>query len=289
MDNMELVIKTDLAKIPKAIEFNFDQIKAAASEALSKYQGRVVTEDGIRDAKKDKAALNAFRTALEDERKRIKKLCLSPYDAFEKQIKELVGMVDEPLLAIDGQIKAFDEQKKEDKQAQISAFYHSKIGSLDAVLPFEKFFNPRWLNATYKMADIEKELSDAIFKAQNDIRIINAMGLECGQQMLDVYLRTLDMSAAMAEKTRWEEQQERLKKYEAEQKKAAEEMNELAGMDDLPQPEHEPVRPATIESSEELKTLAVILPDTSAAFRHEMHNLCAKYGIKARNATKEDF
>lgn len=291
MDNMELVIKTNLEKIPKAIEFNFDQIKAAAAEALSKYQGRVVTEDGIKDAKKDKAALNAFKSALDDERKRIKKLCLSPYEAFEKQIKELVGMMDTPLLAIDSQIKAFDEQKKADKQAEILAFYQSKIGVLDTLLPFEKFFNPRWLNVSYKMADIEKELSDAIFKADNDIRIINKMGLECSQQMLDVYIRTLDMSAAMAEKTRWEEQQAKLKELESAQRKEEPKTVVIDGMpghdlsdakpgDHIVFSGYDESAPMPFDEPEQLKTIKVIFYDTSEAFRHEMKALTDKYGIR---------
>ena len=44
----------------------------------------VYTADQIKDAKKDRAKLNKFVTALEDKRKEIKKQVMQPYTAFEK-------------------------------------------------------------------------------------------------------------------------------------------------------------------------------------------------------------
>src|SRR5574344_298476 len=103
---MELIMTTDLEKsLPQKIDFNYEAIKAELSEKLERYNSLVVTEDSVSAAKKDKAALNKLKTALEDRRKEVKKDCLRPYEEFEQKIKELVGMIDAPVLAIDGQIK----------------------------------------------------------------------------------------------------------------------------------------------------------------------------------------
>ena len=160
---MELAVKTDLEReLPKRIDFNYEQLKGQLAEKLTRYQGLVVTEDGIKEAKADKTALNKLRTALDEKRKEVKKDCMRPYEDFEAKVKELISMVDQPMLAIDKQIKTFDERKKEEKRAEIVGLFQEKIGSLAALLPFEKFFNSRWLNVTYKMSDIQKELSDSI-------------------------------------------------------------------------------------------------------------------------------
>ena len=84
---MEFLIKTDLKTIPEKIDFNFEEMKAELSDKLAAYNALVVTEDSIKSAKADKANLNKLRTAVEDKRKEIKKLCLAPYECFEKQCK----------------------------------------------------------------------------------------------------------------------------------------------------------------------------------------------------------
>lgn len=292
---MELIMTTDLEKsLPQKIDFNYEAIKAELSEKLERYNSLVVTEDSVSAAKKDKAALNKLKTALEDRRKEVKRDCLRPYEDFEQKIKELVGMIDAPVLAIDGQIKAFDEIKREEKRASIEAFFAENIGDLAPLLPFDKVFDLRWLNATYKIEDVQKEITDRIFKTRNDIGIIKAMNLSGEQQVLDVYLRTLDMSAALAEKTRLEDQQKRMEEYEAAREKAAQEaaqepktvvIDGTPGHDfcDLNPGDHVIFggNPVTADiPHEELKTIKVIFYDTSEAFRHDMRALTEKYGIR---------
>jgi hypothetical protein len=297
---MELIMKTDLAKaIPQAIEFNYDELKAQLPERLTYYNNLVVTEESIKSAKADKATLNKLLTAFEDARKEVKRDCLKPYEDFNSKESELAGMIREAVTSIDSQVKTFDEQKKAEKRERVVTFYADSIGNLDPLVTLDKVWEPRWMNATYKMADIEKEITDIVFKVKNNISIIKAFDVGCEQQMLDVYLKNLDFSAAIAEKTRWEEQQKRLKEYEESQKKAREETEhkaaaictvepasveekaaahdyieaQIAESTHIPEPDEcPPMQKAT-------KTIQVEFRDTTADFRHEMRNLCDKYGI----------
>lgn len=116
-------------------------------------------------------------------------------------------MVDEPIGAIDRQVKAYDEAKKQDKRQQIERFFEGAVGDLEEVLPLSKIWNDRWLNATYPMKDIEKEIVERIRKTHSDIGIIVAMQLPCCDQMLSTYLETLDMSREMEEKHKYEQAQ----------------------------------------------------------------------------------
>lgn len=285
---MELIMTTDLEKsLPQKIDFNYEAIKTELSEKLERYNSLVVTEDSVSAAKKDKAALNKLKTALEDRRKEVKKDCLRPYEEFERKIKELVGMIDAPVLAIDGQIKAFDEIKKAEKRADIQAFYSDNVGDLAPLLPLDKVFDPRWLNATYKIDDVQKEIADRIQKTRNDIGVIKAMNLNGEQQVLDVYLRTLDMSAALAEKTRLEAQQKRMEEYEAARQKAAQEAPQEPKMvvKAVAPVQERTQAPCvtfddTSEPPEESKTIKVIFYDTTEAFRHDMRALTEKYGVR---------
>ena len=69
---MDFLVKTDLGAFPQSIDFNFEEIKSELEEKLIKYKNLVVTEDGIKAAKADKAKLNKLAAAIEDKRKEIK-------------------------------------------------------------------------------------------------------------------------------------------------------------------------------------------------------------------------
>lgn len=193
--------------IPPQISFNFEEIKSELAGKLQVYQNMVVTESGIREAKADRANLNKFKAALADSRKAVKAQWNQPLCDFEGKMKELERMVDEPIGAIDRQVKAYDEAKKQDKRQQIELFFEGAVGDLEEVLPLSKIWNDRWLNATYPMKDIEKEIVERIRKTHSDIGIIVAMQLPCCDQMLSTYLETLDMSRAMEEKHKYEQAQ----------------------------------------------------------------------------------
>lgn len=193
--------------IPPQISFNFEEIKSELAGKLQVYQNMVVTESGIKEAKADRANLNKFKAALADSRKAVKAQWNQPLNDFEGKMKELERMVDEPIGAIDRQVKAFEETKKQDKRQQIERFFEGAVGDLEEVLPLSKIWNDRWLNATYPMKDIEKEIIERIRKTHSDIGIIVAMQLPCCDQMLSTYLETLDMSRAMEEKHKYEQAQ----------------------------------------------------------------------------------
>ena len=193
--------------IPPQISFHFEEIKSELAGKLQVYQNMVVTESGIKEAKADRANLNKFKAALADSRKAVKAQWNQPLNDFEGKMKELERMVDEPIGAIDRQVKAFEETKKQDKRQQIERFFEGAVGDLEEVLPLSKIWNDRWLNATYPMKDIEKEIIERIRKTHSDIGIIVAMQLPCCDQMLSTYLETLDMSRAMEEKHKYEQAQ----------------------------------------------------------------------------------
>ncbi|HJA20118.1 MAG TPA: DUF1351 domain-containing protein [Candidatus Mediterraneibacter ornithocaccae] len=190
---------------------------------MQEYKSLAFTEETIKEAKADRAKLNKLRTAFEDERKRIKKLCMAPYDEFEKQVKELIALIDEPIRLIDSQIKEVEEQRRVEKKGKVLEFYESTIGSLRGVLPFEKVFRPEYLNATKSMKSITQEIQALIDRVNSDLDTIEGFGSKYELQIKDAYLKTLDLSTAMQEKARLEEVERRLAERRQEEQRRAEE------------------------------------------------------------------
>lgn len=285
---MEFLIQTDLEKsVPKAIDFNFEEIKGELMERLARYKALVVTGETIKSGKEDRAKLNKLKTAIEDRRKEVKKICLAPYDAFESKCKELVGMIDDASSGIDKQIKEFDEAAKEEKRGQIEAAYRECIGDLSGLLPVEKLFDQKWLNKTVLLAAATAEMKAIIGKAGNDIKVIRAMNCKCEDQMITAYLARLDMSAALMEKSRYEARQEQIAKL-AEAEPAAAPVAHDAGapefsLHDVKAGEVVSFGGATertLPSPEEPKTIKVIFYDTTAAFRSDMKEIIERHKIR---------
>ena len=88
----------------KEIDWNYEELKIEIQGKANDYMNLVYTADQVKDAKKDRANLNKFVEALESKRKEIKKQITEPYSAFEKQEKELVGIVNKAIANIDTQI-----------------------------------------------------------------------------------------------------------------------------------------------------------------------------------------
>ena len=71
---MELQIKEPQ---PMVVEIeNFEELKAEIAQSVQKYETMIYGENQVSEAKKDRAKLNAFKNALDDRRKEIKKQCL---------------------------------------------------------------------------------------------------------------------------------------------------------------------------------------------------------------------
>ena len=292
---MELVIETKLAEVmPKKIEFNYDPIKTELTEKLAYYRNLVVTEDSIKPAKSDRAWLNSLKKTLNDKKISVKKDYLVTYDVFEREIKELMAMIDEPISAIDSQLKAFEEQQKAEKQAKIEEFYAELIGDLAALLPLTKIFNPKWLNTATSAKSIKTELSEIIATVKSNIAIIQDMHIECEQTMLNAYLQTLNMSSALAEKNRYEAQQAATKEYARKQAEIAEQKKiEDAQIVDEPEeipteyvpagkssaPDYFTTFPEEEKPAETVHDVKMVFYKTTAEFRAAMKQLTEEFGI----------
>lgn len=215
---MEFILEKEVKDIvPQAVDFNFEQLKVELKGNLEKYQNMVVTEENTKEAKGDRAKLNALKNSMDAKRKEIKKEWNVPYIAFEDKVKVLIGMIDEPIKTIDKQVKGYEEEVKKEKQIEIDKFFNKNIGDLQGLICYDKIHDKRWLNVGFKLPTIEREIVKIIESIKKDLEVIKDLELECEQQMIDKYLISFSMTEAMQEKSRWEDQVLKLAKYEKAQ------------------------------------------------------------------------
>lgn len=228
---MEFKLSNELATITQPIAFNYDELHKYLEEQLVKYNGLIISPDAIAEGKNTRAQLNKLKTALDTARKDVKKDYMMPYTEFEEKMKELVGLVDKPIVAIDSQIKLYEQQVKDEKKVEITAYYEANIGDIHEVLTLEKIWADKWLNVTASMKSIKAEIDGSITSFRDGMNVIAGLSSKYEAQIKDKFVQTLDLSTALKEGTRLEEQAAQLEEYErnrAEQKRAEEERRAIA-------------------------------------------------------------
>lgn len=233
------------------ISWNNEELKAEISAKMEDYKGLVFTEETIKEAKKDRASLNKLRSAFEDERKKIKKLYMDPYNRFEKQVKEVIALIDEPIRLIDAQIKEVEENKKLQKRKEIEELFES-IGFQNFV-SLHQIWDEKWLNASVPMTKIEEQMKSEMYRIGEEVVTISRLP-EFSFEAMDLYKKTLDLTQAIQEGQRLSETQKKKATYEEEQRRKAEE-DKAGKQEEEKQPEAGEEKEDPVEQPEKIVCL----------------------------------
>ena len=167
-------LKVEEIKSLAPIQFNYEDIKKWVTEKAKEYKSVVYTQETITTAKSDRATLNKVAKAINNEKIRIKKEVLKPFEDFENKCKELQSIITDASNSIDTQVKSFEEKEQNEKKEQIKAVFDAYVGDYKELINFDTIFNPRWLNKTYTMKKIEDEINHLIVKTNDDLKVIDS-------------------------------------------------------------------------------------------------------------------
>lgn len=171
MTQFEIIMRTDTPELPAEIG-NFEEVKGAISEALKEYStDAIVTAETVKDAEKTRAHLRNVKDQIETYRKDAKAAYLAKFNTLETQCKELSGLIDKPITAIDTKIKDFENSETEKKWRELEVYYAS-LGA-PAWLSLADVVNPKWKNKTAKLAKLKEEISAAVCKTEDDYTELN--------------------------------------------------------------------------------------------------------------------
>ena len=227
---LSLVISSpEQGQFLKHIDWNKAEFMELVQGAMERYEGVTFTEDQVKEAKEERARLNALKKAISDKRIQIKKEVMAPYTQFEAEVSEVTALIDKPIAEIDRQIKAFEERQKEEKKEALRQHFLGITGDLSETLTFEQVFDKRYLNATVTLAKARKDISDKVERVRADMKTVESVEDEYRPIVRDVYRKTLDISKAMGEMYRLKDlkrQEEEWKAAEAAAKEEAERREE---------------------------------------------------------------
>ena len=184
---------------------NYEPLKAWAMEQVAVYKSAAVLEEAQKDAKADCARLRKIAKNASDLRVKLKKEHEKKIAKTVDQLTEITKIFNDAATAIDEQLKAFEAQRKSDKQVQIVLLWESMIGDLADILPLERVQGANWLNKTVDMKTVKLEMNEAISGAREAIATIRGLGSKYETEMINAYLRRLDLNDALRTKAELEQ------------------------------------------------------------------------------------
>ena len=201
--------------VPLLIKWNNEELMREVEQRLARFEGVTYTAEQVGEAKKEKAALNAFIKALNDERIRIGKVYATPMDKFKGEVDEVISRVKSVVEGIDVQLRAYEETRIAEKQEKILEYFKGVIGDFSGLIPYERIHNPKWLNASVRDAAVFAEIDKIITDATSAITAIEALHSEDEASLKAYYFRTLDLSAALMEHDRLKTERARIAEMQA--------------------------------------------------------------------------
>ena len=151
---------------------------------------------------------------------------MKPFEEFEAKVKDINALADKAVIAIDKQIKEYEDNQKREKLDKIKALWTQM--AVPEGLTMEKVYEERMLNTSFSMKKVETCFELAIGKFNRDMATLAALP-EFGFEAQQVYISTFDINKALAEGQRMAQIQRQKAEYEAEQarRKAEEEAHKL--------------------------------------------------------------
>ena len=204
----------------KHIDWNKEEFMELVASITEQYEGLTYTEDQMKSAKADRAKLNAMKKAISDRRIQVKKAVMEPYTKFEVEVSEVTALIDKPIAMIDGQIKEYEDRTKEEKKAALKKHFEEIASDLEGILTFDRVFDQRYLNVSVSLNKAKADIQEKVDRVHTDLRSLEGF---CEEKYLtiakDAYIRTLNVSDALAEVRRLQEfdrkaEEERLRREE---------------------------------------------------------------------------
>lgn len=220
-DELSLVIENPHeGEFLKHIDWNKEEFMELVASITEQYEGLTYTEDQMKSAKADRAKLNAMKKAISDRRIQVKKAVMEPYTKFEAEVSEITALIDKPIAMIDGQIKEYEDRTKEEKKAALKKHFEEIAADLEGILTFDRVFDQRYLNVSVSLNKAKADIQEKVDRVHTDLRSLEGF---CEEKYLtiakDAYIRTLNVSDALAEARRLQEfdrkaEEERLRREE---------------------------------------------------------------------------
>ena len=226
-NELQLIIKK---KELGSLTTNAKAIKEKVKEILPNYSSEFYDENNIDKAKSDKAMLNKTSKLLNEERIRIEKEFMKPFEEFKSEVSETCNLIKQASSEIDIIVKEVENKAKEQRKNKITQIFNENVNELKEVLTLEKIFDEKWLNKGSFKEDgsfkLEEELINKINTIRNDLITIGELNSKYEIELKNDYLNHFQLGEVIRKNNELIQREEILKKQQEESKKELEQQHE---------------------------------------------------------------
>lgn len=216
-------LKLQITQTPGNIECNFDELKETLADHLKIYEEMPVSLENKAERKKDLVMLRKVKKAVSDRRSEVKRQWLEPYNVFDTQVRELLGLIDRPVAVIDDQIKELESRERMKKLEEIKSLFGDMAADYTDWLTLEMIFDEKWLNATTSMKKVKEELTAKMAEIKNALTMLDMNVSEVKEEAIERYKSDLNLQSAMLYINQYEAQRARILEAERKQREREEE------------------------------------------------------------------
>ena len=231
---MELKITTPMAPgILPEVQWNNEELRKDVAGKAEEYKNTAYTAEQLPEMRKDRAKLNALVTAFEDQRKQVKKFYNTPYDKFEKEVKEVLAPVRDAITLIDKGIAEVEKKYRADRKAKMQELYEKYVCDLRGLVPFTRTVKEEYYKKAFTDKKLEQAYIDFFGRIREDMKALEELPERYRDKALLKYVESFSLSDALREGKRLEElekaMEERRRNQEAEKaaRDAAKQREEL--------------------------------------------------------------
>lgn len=197
-----------------SIQFNSEELRNALSVQMETYKSLPVSAENKAERKKDIATLRKLKKAIDDRRKEVKSIWLKPYDEFEHKVKEIMGLIDEPIFLIDDQVKELEDQERRQKKAEIIDYFTTAAEAYAEWLTLEQIYDERWENASVSMKKVREDMDQKLNEIKAALAALSMSISDVKEEAMERYKVDLNLTAALAYINQYEAQRARIQQAE---------------------------------------------------------------------------
>lgn len=163
--------------IDDTLEDKLAKLKKNVDEKLADYVDvkRIERDEDFKAAKKYRAAVNAVKEPIEEQRKAAKKKYKDLLKTFDKTIGEITAPIDALSDEYKAEIDRYDGECRKRRLTALKGHYYDLAGEMGPLVPYERIADDKWLNASFGEVKAKNIIERRVGELLHQFRFVNGL------------------------------------------------------------------------------------------------------------------
>ena len=163
--------------IDDTLEDKLAKLKESVDEKLADYVDvkHIEKDEDFKAAKKYRAAVNAVKEPIEEQRKAAKKKYRDLLKTFDKTIGEITAPIDKLSDEYKAEIDRYDGECRKRRLAALKGHYYDLAGEMGPLVPYERIADDKWLNASFGEVKAKNIIERRVGELLHQFKFVNGL------------------------------------------------------------------------------------------------------------------